>query len=115
MAWFYKLSTALLELGFSSLSYDISLFIAHINGHTIIILIYVDDIIITTGDTVSITTCISQLQARFAIKNLGALNYFLSIEVVSTLLVLHLSQHKYITDLLALLIYYWPNLVLYLL
>jgi Reverse transcriptase (RNA-dependent DNA polymerase) len=100
-AWFHTLSSFLISLGFHASKYDSSLFVLHRFGNTIILLVYVDDIIITDSHTQSVQEIISQLQTRFAIKNLGALHYFLGIKVTATPRGLHLSQHKYIQDLLA--------------
>ena len=46
-AWFLKLSTKLLSLGFSSSQSDSSLFIYKYSSFVMYVLIYVDDIIIT--------------------------------------------------------------------
>ncbi|KAJ4755932.1 polyprotein [Rhynchospora pubera] len=99
-AWFHKLSQALLTFGFASSQYDPSMFIAHVNGSTIIVLVYVDDIIITGDNQGLINTCIAHLHTQFAIKDLGSLHYFLGIAVTTTSEGLHLSQSKYIHDLL---------------
>ncbi|KAJ4778087.1 polyprotein [Rhynchospora pubera] len=99
-AWFQKLSTALVDFGFTASHYDPSLFFAHCKGHTIIVLIYVDDILITGSSQHLVTSCISQLHSRFAIKDLGLLHYFLGIAVTSSSHGLHLSRSKYIKDIL---------------
>lgn len=44
-------------------------------------LIYVDDIIITSNNNATIDTIIKQLGSTFAIKVLGQLSYFLGIEI----------------------------------
>ena len=61
---------------------------------------YVDDIIITGSSTPHINRFIDSLSQRFSIKDLGLLSYFLGIEVLRSSHGLHLSQHRYITDLL---------------
>jgi histone deacetylase 1/2 len=67
-----------------------------------IVLVYVDDIIITGSSLSHIQQLISKLNAEFALKQLGVLDYFLGIEVFhlpnGSLL---LSQAKYIRDLLS--------------
>ena len=64
-------------------------------------LIYVDDIIITRTSMHAIKSLISHLGSRFALKDLGSLHYFLGIEVSKVADgSLHLSQTKYINDLL---------------
>jgi Reverse transcriptase (RNA-dependent DNA polymerase) len=98
--WFQKLSESLLSFGFSASSYDPSLFVAKIKEKTVILLVYVDDIIITSDDHDYLNSCISHLQQCFALKDLGSLSYFLGIEVNSSSQSLHLSQGKYVYDLL---------------
>lgn len=64
------------------------------------ILVYVDDILITGSNPSHIQTCITQLQQAFSIKDLGQLSYFLGIEVSHTPHGSHFSQTKYLNDLL---------------
>ncbi|XP_062074863.1 uncharacterized mitochondrial protein AtMg00810-like [Humulus lupulus] len=66
----------------------------------VIILIYVDDILVTSNKESYLQDLLLQLQSRFAIKDLGDLHYFLSLEVSRTSEGLHLCQTKYISDLL---------------
>ncbi|KAL5775315.1 hypothetical protein ACOSP7_012872 [Xanthoceras sorbifolium] len=87
-------------MGFHSSKADHSLFCRFHKHHCTYLLVYVDDIIITGSDPTLITLLVSQLHKSFALKDLGALSYFLGIEVSSTSTGLHLSQQKYITDLL---------------
>lgn len=48
-AWFDHLSTFLFQIGFFSRTADSSLFICHSQNETLILLVYVDDMILT-GD-----------------------------------------------------------------
>jgi len=64
------------------------------------LLIYVDDIIITTSDPAAITELLQLLSADFAVKDLGDLHYFLGVEVLKMDSGLLLSQKRYIMDLL---------------
>jgi Reverse transcriptase (RNA-dependent DNA polymerase) len=65
-----------------------------------IVLIYVDDIIVIGDNIDLIQSFICSLQHNFALKDLGALHFFLGIEVLSTAHGLHLSQTKYLNDVL---------------
>lgn len=77
-AWFSVFSSHLLSLGFMASKADTSLFICH-NGPAItLVLVYVDDIIITGNHSSFITTLIRQLSSKFAMKDLGDLHYFLA-------------------------------------
>uniref|UniRef100_A0A2N9GHS0 Reverse transcriptase Ty1/copia-type domain-containing protein n=1 Tax=Fagus sylvatica TaxID=28930 RepID=A0A2N9GHS0_FAGSY len=99
-AWFSRLSTKLLELGFHGSRSDSSLFIYKTKFLTIYILIYVDDIIITSSKPAAIDDLLHSLTHDFAVKDLGTLNFFLGVEVISNPHGIILSQHRYIMDLL---------------
>ncbi|KAL6323519.1 hypothetical protein AAG906_039096 [Vitis piasezkii] len=72
----------------------------HVYDITIYLLVYVDDIIITDTNTNIIQRYIDLLAQRFSIKDLSALSYFLSIEVLTTSSDVFLTQRRYISDLL---------------
>ncbi|GJX65989.1 retrovirus-related pol polyprotein from transposon TNT 1-94 [Tanacetum coccineum] len=59
-------------------------------------MVYVDDIIVTGNNKGTIDNIISQLGSAFALKDLGSLNYFLGIEIVSHVSGILLSPKKYI-------------------
>jgi hypothetical protein len=99
-AWFTRLSTALLELGFLGSQVDHSLFTYHVGTTHIFLLIYVDDIIVTSNYARSLDWLVDKLQANFAMKDLGPLHYFLGIQAIRTTNGLHLRQSKYAMDLL---------------
>lgn len=99
-AWFNRLSTALLALGFQSSQVDPSLFTYHLGIVHVVLLVYVDDILVTSNDQDFISTLISKLQLEFAMKDLGQLTYFLGIEATCNSFRLHLQQTQYIIDLL---------------
>jgi histone deacetylase 1/2 len=63
-------------------------------------LIYVDDIIVTSSSDDAISALLKDLNAQFAIKDLGNLHYFLGIEVKRTPQGLLLTQDKYARDML---------------
>ena len=79
---------------------DSSLFILHKVHSIILLLIYVDDIIITGNDNKIISNLINTLSAEFSLKDLGPLHYFLGLEVKYIHDGLFVSQSKYIKDLL---------------
>lgn len=67
----------------------------------IYVLVYVDDILVTSNHPPSISHLISTLKSEFALKDLGPLHYFLGVEARSTSTGLHLSQRRYVLDLLS--------------
>ncbi|KAJ4760135.1 hypothetical protein LUZ62_070510 [Rhynchospora pubera] len=99
-AWFYKLSSTLISLGFFESQYDPSLFISHSHNHLTIILVYVDDIIITGSNPSLVSSYIAHLHSSFSLKDLGDLHFFLGIQITKTPTGIHLNQSKYIYDIL---------------
>jgi histone deacetylase 1/2 len=99
-AWFAKLSSKLQELGFLASKADTSLFIYIKSGIIIFVLVYVDDIIVTSSSNKAITSLLQDLSSTFALKDLGDLHYFLGIEVKRFNQGIVLTQQKYALDLL---------------
>ena len=56
-----------------------------------VLLIYVDDILVTGLDNKLVEEIISRLGSEFALKDLGDFNYFLSLEVTLSAARIHLS------------------------
>jgi len=98
-AWYSRLSHKMQALGFIPSKSDTSLFIYNKCNTHIFVLIYVDDMIVTSSSNEAITGLLKDLSAEFALKDLGDLHYFLGIEVKKHDNGLHLSQEKYATDL----------------
>jgi hypothetical protein len=63
-------------------------------------LVYVDDIIIVSSSSKAIQHLLQQLSTSFHVKDLGPMNYFLSIEVASNFGGMVLTQRKYAQDIL---------------
>ncbi|KAH9723150.1 retrovirus-related pol polyprotein from transposon RE2 [Citrus sinensis] len=87
-AWFDRLRKALLKWGFQNSRTDSSLFFKHELGGIVVVLVYVDEILITVDNNTVIERFIKYLGDTFALKDLGEFNYFLGIEV---------TQEKYWT------------------
>ncbi|KAL4569482.1 hypothetical protein LXL04_025120 [Taraxacum kok-saghyz] len=98
-AWFQRLSSALLALGFRGSKTDPSLFTYCANGTLLYMLVYVDDIILTGNNSDAIDRVVHSLSKSFALQDMGPLSYFLGIEVQRHGCDLLLSQRKYIMDL----------------
>nr|KYP49861.1 Retrovirus-related Pol polyprotein from transposon TNT 1-94 [Cajanus cajan] len=101
-AWFEKFHTTLLNFSFTQSQYDYSLFFHKSLTGIVLILVYVDDLIITGTDTRLITKLQVMLHATFCMKDLGQLTYFLGLEVHHRSNGIYLNQHKYIQDLITL-------------
>jgi len=79
-AWYARLSTRLLELGFVSSKADTSLFFFRYRDVQIYMLVYVDDIVIAGSSPRAVDGLVHALAASFSIKDLGPLEYFLGLE-----------------------------------
>ncbi|KAH0709286.1 hypothetical protein KY284_010713 [Solanum tuberosum] len=99
-AWYTELKNYLLTSGFVKSHSDSSLFIMHKVGLTVYILVYVDDILVTSNHQRGVHYIIEALSQRFSLKDLGPLLYFLGIEVIRSFVGLLLSLEKYTMDLL---------------
>ncbi|KAJ9541983.1 hypothetical protein OSB04_028489 [Centaurea solstitialis] len=66
-AWFEKFSNTVLSLGFSASNYDFGLFTRTTDSSTILLLLYVDEMIITGSDTTDITHLKQFLSSSFEI------------------------------------------------
>jgi hypothetical protein len=100
-AWYSRLSTKLIALGFRASRSDTSLFIYQKRGVSIYMLIYVDDIIVTASSQEDVAALLRDLKKEFALKDLGDLHYFLGIEVKRSKEGIVLSQIKYARDILS--------------
>jgi hypothetical protein len=76
------------------------LFFFNKGGVTIFVLIYVDDIIVTSSTHNAMQVLLQQLGQEFALKDLGELSYFLGIDVSPKKDEIVLTQEKYVTVLL---------------
>jgi histone deacetylase 1/2 len=65
-----------------------------------LVLVYVDDIIVTSSYDYAVTALVQDLNMNFAIKDLGDLHFFIGIEVKKIPNGLLLTQEKYATNLL---------------
>jgi histone deacetylase 1/2 len=100
-AWYSRLSSKLVSLGFVPSKSDTSLFIYRNKGVDIYMLIYVDDIIVTSSSQDAVKVLLKALKEDFALKDLGDLHYFLGIEVErKSSGDLLLTQKKYAKDIL---------------
>ncbi|GJR60080.1 ribonuclease H-like domain-containing protein [Tanacetum coccineum] len=82
--WNAKLTSSLIENGFSQSKSDYSLYIKSDKGVFVALLVYVDDIIITGNSISEIEKFKTFFKSKFMIKDLRELKYFFGIEVIDT-------------------------------
>jgi hypothetical protein len=100
-AWHERFVSVIRAASFSPSDHDPALFV-HLSpcGRTLLLL-YVDDILITGDDEDHISHVKQQLSAGIQMFDLGPLSYFLGIEVKQSSEGYYISQSKYIHDLIA--------------
>ncbi|CAL5369179.1 unnamed protein product [Camellia sinensis] len=100
-AWYERFHSIALQLGFRHSHHDCALFVRHTSVGLVLLLLYVDDMIITGSDSSTIEEVKHQLFQEFEMKDLGSLRYFLGIEVATSPTGYLLSQTKYVHDILS--------------
>lgn len=100
-AWFDKFRTTLLQFSFNQSKYDTSMFLRKSDMGIVVLLVYVDDIVITGSDSALLEELKTHLSKSFHMKDLGSLTYFLGLEVHRSPSGISLNQHKYASDLVA--------------
>ncbi|PKI43274.1 hypothetical protein CRG98_036360 [Punica granatum] len=99
--WFSKLADALYAYGFKQCGADHSLFTYSKGSTFIAVLVYVDDLLVAGNSSSHCASFKRYLSSCFRIKDLGALRYFLGIEVSRMNSGLFLCQRKYALDILS--------------
>lgn len=99
--WNIKLTTALIDAGYKQSSHDHSLFTKHCGDDIVVLLIYVDDILLTGSSHRLIDDAKQDLHSQFKVKDLGELKYFLRIEILRSQHGILMNQRKYALELIS--------------
>ena len=99
-AWNAKLDAMLGELGFQRCATEHALYMWGWGKEELVVGMYVDDLIITGARAEDINNFKLEMVARFRMSDLGALSYYLGIEVRQGKEALTLSQSAYASKLL---------------
>ena len=98
-AWYTRIDSYFTGLGFTKSEADPNLYQILVEGKFLIIVLYVDDFILT-GDEQLILSCKADLAKEFEMKDLGLLHYFLGLETWQCNDGLFVSQGKYAREIL---------------
>ncbi|KAE8725286.1 hypothetical protein F3Y22_tig00009003pilonHSYRG00075 [Hibiscus syriacus] len=98
--WNMRLTEALVTAGYVQSKFDYSLFTKRKGTKIVIMLIYVDDLLITGNDAAMIEELKKILHASFRMKDLGELKYFLGFEILRSREGILLNQRKYALELI---------------
>jgi hypothetical protein len=78
---------------------DTSLFVFQCGTNTVYILLYGDDIVLTTSSTILLQQIIFTLKRKFTTKDLGPLHHFLGVSVQHQVDGLFLTQRQFAPDI----------------
>ena len=98
-AWYGRIDGFLVRLGFTKCVVDSNLYYKVVDGQSLILVLYVDDLFLTGAEKL-IEWCKQQLASEFEMKDLGLMHYFLGLEVWQRKDEIFLSQGRYTIDIL---------------
>lgn len=99
-AWYDKIDETLIKLGFARSQLEHAVYRRDDTESYLLVGVYVDDLIITGTDVVSIMEFKDHMQQFFKMSDLGLLSYFLGIEVTQKEGEITLCQQSYTTKIL---------------
>src|SRR3954468_23942021 len=97
-AWYERLSSFLLDNGFTRGQVDTTLFCKTFKNDILICQIYVDDIIFGTSNATHGKEFAESMQAEFEMSMMGELKYFLGIQINQTSDGTYVHQTKYVKE-----------------
>eukprot|EP00253_Pinus_taeda_P027977 PITA_27977 len=96
-AWYTRIDSYFTGLGFTKSEVDVNLHHIIVKGKPLIIILYVDDLILTGNDQL-IMSCKENLAREFKMKDMGLIHYFLGMEVWKKDGEVFVSQGKYANE-----------------
>ena len=100
-AWFERFGKAVKNCGYCHSQANHTMFYKHSkDGKIAILIVYVDDIVLTGSDKEELERLKRRPRAEFEIKDLGTLKYFLGMEFARSKEGIFVNQRKYVLDLL---------------
>jgi hypothetical protein len=96
--WYRRFDSFMISHGFKQSDYDSCVYLKTVNGSTIYLPLYVDDMLIAAKDKEEIAKLKAQLNLEFEMKDLGAAKKILGVEIIRdrTSGMLYISQRGYI-------------------
>ncbi|WVZ64013.1 hypothetical protein U9M48_013599 [Paspalum notatum var. saurae] len=99
-AWYARLKSFLLKSGFMMGSVDKTLFLLSRGGETLIVQIYVDDIIFGGSSHALVSSFAEQMSREFEMSLMGKLQFFLGLQIKQGSEGTFVHQDKYTRDIL---------------
>ena len=98
-AWYGRINGFLVRLGFTKSDADSNMYYKVVEGDTLILVLYVDDLFLIEAERL-VTWCKKQLLSEFEMKDLGLMHFFLGLEIWQRSNVILVSQGRYTIDIL---------------
>ena len=99
-AWYENIDCFFVNLSFKRCESDHNIYVLHVHGDTLIVALYVDDLVIIGNNVNLIFGLKKKLADTFEMTELGLLHFFLSIQFLQMDDGIFLFQRKYALDLL---------------
>jgi transposase InsO family protein len=99
-AWYSKINDHLLSIGFVKSLSESTLYVKHKGKNSLIISLYVDDLLVTGNDTRLIEEFKQEMMQAFEMTDLGLMTFFLGIEIKHNENDVFIYQKKYAKEIL---------------
>eukprot|EP00253_Pinus_taeda_P009225 PITA_09225 len=99
-AWYAKMDSFLLSQNFERCKFDLNVYMLRTHDSLLILVLYVDDLLITGSSASTIAIVKRALHDRFLMTDMGPLHVFLGLEISEDATGIKLFQTKYAQDLL---------------
>ena len=99
-AWNKKIDSFFYSKGFRRSHADPNLYIYRKDGMVTLVILYVDDLVLTGSNADHIAATKAALTSTFEMTDLGLLHFFLGLEVLQTQRGMFISQRRYVSELL---------------
>ena len=99
-AWYSKMDSYMLSQNFIHCKSDPNAYMLWMNDSLLLLVLYVDDLLITSCFTSVIVAVNRILHDRFLMRDMGPLHFFLGLKISQDASGIKLSQAKYAQDLL---------------
>ncbi|CAJ2666383.1 unnamed protein product [Trifolium pratense] len=99
-AWYSKINDHLLSIGFEKSLSESTLYVKHKGKNSLIISLYVDDLLVTGDDTRLVEEFKQEMMQAFEMTDLGLMTFFLGIEIKQNENDVFIYQKKYAKEIL---------------
>ncbi|CAL1403002.1 unnamed protein product [Linum trigynum] len=99
-AWYNRIEQYFAATGFEKCPYEPTLFVKKVGESTLLVSLYVDDVMYAGNDAGLIQEFKRSMEAQFEMSDLGMMKYFLGVEVYQSTSGIFISQPKYAKEVL---------------